>query len=86
MNSMPVEDAVPEVAVTVIASHGVWLRVREREVFLSYDDFPGLRDAPMAKVLNVQEPAPGHLFWPALDVVAGIATIGPSGKLMHKVQ
>ena len=72
MSSDVLEKTVPEVTVTVIASHGVWLQVRQRELFLSYDDFPGLRDAPMGKVLNVREPAPGHLLWPDLDVVAGI--------------
>jgi hypothetical protein len=73
MSSSALEKSVTDVAVTVIASHGVWLQVRDRAVFMSYDDFPGLKDAPMGKVLNVQEPRPGHLFWPDLDVVAGIA-------------
>jgi hypothetical protein len=72
MSSDALEKIVPEVAVTVIASHGVWLQVRERELFMSYDDFPWLRNAPMGKVLNVREPTPGHLLWPDLNVVAGI--------------
>ena len=80
MSSSALEKTSPEVAVTVIASHGVWLQVREREVFMSYDDFPGLRDAPMGKVLNVKEPTPGHLLWPDLDVVAGIESMG-SGSI-----
>jgi len=70
MSPDALEKIVPEVAVTVIASYGVWLQVRERELFMSYDDFPGLRNAPMGKVLNVREPTPGHLLWPDLDVVA----------------
>jgi hypothetical protein len=73
MSSNAPELAVQDVAVTVIASHGVWLQVRDRAVFLSYDDFPGLKDAPMLKVLNVQEPTPDHLYWPDLGVGAGIA-------------
>ena len=82
MSSSALEKQFPEVAVTVIASDGVWLQVRERELYVSYDDFPGLRDAPMGKVLNVKEPTPGHLLWPDLDVVAGIATIEHSEQLM----
>ena len=74
MSSYTPEITVPEVAVTVIASHGVWLQVRERELFMSYDDFPGLRNAPMGNVLNVRESTPGHLHWPDLDVAAGIET------------
>ena len=78
MSSNALENPVPDVAVTVIASHGVWLQVRDRAVFMSYDDFPGLKDAPMGQVLNVQEPTPGHLYWPDLDVAAGIAGAGPA--------
>jgi hypothetical protein len=73
MSSNAPELAVRDVAVTVIASHGVWLQVRDRAVFLSYEDFPGLKDAPIRKVLNVQEPTVGHLYWPDLGVAAGIA-------------
>ena len=72
MDSIAPELAVEDVAVTVIASHGVWLQVHDRAVFLSYDDFPGLKDAPMRKVLNVQEPTSGHLYWPDLGVAAGV--------------
>jgi Protein of unknown function (DUF2442) len=78
MSSDALEKPVSGVEVTVIASHGVWLQVRDRAVFLSYDDFPGLKHAPMGKVLNVQEPTPGHLYWPDLDVAAGIAGSGPA--------
>jgi len=78
MSSNALEKPVPRVEVTVIASHGVWLQVRDRAVFMSYDDFPGLKDAPMGKVLHVQEPTPGHLYWPDLDVAAWIAGSGPA--------
>jgi hypothetical protein len=76
MSSSALEKPVSGVEVTVIASHGVWLQVRDRAVFMSYDDFPGLKNAPMGKVLNVQEPNPGHLYWPDLGVAAGIAESG----------
>ena len=78
MSTNTLENPVPGVVVTVIASHGVWLQVRDRAVFMSYDDFPGLKNAPMGKVLNVQELAPGHLYWPDLDVAAGIVGSGPA--------
>jgi hypothetical protein len=76
MSSKPLEKTFPEVEVTVIASHGMWLQVRDRDVFMSYDDFPGFRDAPIGKVRNVQEPTPGHLYWPDLDIMVGIGTVG----------
>ena len=27
-----------------------------------------IKDAPVGKILNVEEPAPGHFYWPDLDV------------------
>jgi hypothetical protein len=74
MSSVPLENTDSDVQVTVIASHGIWLQVRGREVFMSYDDFPGFRDAPMGKVRNVREPVPGQLCWPDFDVMVTIET------------
>ena len=53
---------------TNISRHGLWLLTGTGERFLSFDDFPWFRDAPVAKILNVQEPSPGHYNWPELDV------------------
>jgi len=35
---------------------------------MSYDDFPWFRDVPVRQILNVEEPTPGHFYWPELDV------------------
>lgn len=56
------------VEVTNISGHGVWLLAADRELFMSYDDFPWFRDAAVGKVLNVLEPTPGHFYWPDLDI------------------
>ena len=32
-----------KVEVTHISSHGIWLLTRDKELFLSYEDFPWLR-------------------------------------------
>ena len=56
------------VEVTHISSYGVWLLTNDRELFMSYDQFPWFKDAPLGKILNVAEPAPGHFYWPDLDV------------------
>jgi hypothetical protein len=45
--------------VTNISSHGVWLLSAGKELFMSYDDFPWFKDAPIGKILNVEEPTPG---------------------------
>jgi len=54
--------------VTNISSHGIWLFSQGQEMFLSYDDFPWFADVPIRMVINVQEPSPGHCYWPDLDV------------------
>jgi uncharacterized protein DUF2442 len=54
--------------VTNISSHGVWLLAADQEWFMSYEDFPWFKNVPVGKVLNVEEPTPGHFYWPDLDI------------------
>jgi len=50
-----------EVEITNISSHGIWiLSKNNEEMFLSYNDFPWFKDIPIGKILNIQEPFPGH--------------------------
>lgn len=37
-------------------------------MFLSYEDFPWFKDVSIGKVLTVEEPTPGHVYWPELDI------------------
>ena len=60
-NTSPVE-------VTHISSNGVWILAGDKELFMSYEDFPWFKDVPVAKIINVQEPQPKHFYWPDLDV------------------
>jgi len=64
-----------KVEVTNISSHGIWLLTEEKELFLSYEDFPWFKDAPVKKILNVKEIRPGHFYWPDLDVDLSIEMI-----------
>jgi hypothetical protein len=68
MNSRALGKNTSAVEVTNISSHGVWLLTAERELFMSYEDFPWFKDVPIGKVLNVEEPTPGHFYWPDLDI------------------
>lgn len=61
--------------VTHVSSDGVWLLSDGRELFLSYDDFPWFRDAPIGKILNVEQQTDGHFYWPDLDIDLGIESI-----------
>jgi hypothetical protein len=56
------------VEVTNISHHGVWLLTGDTELFMSYEDFPWFKEAPVGKILNVEEQTPGHFYWPDLDV------------------
>ena len=68
MSSKALGKNTSAVEVTNISSHGVWLLTAERELFMSYEDFPWFKDVPIGKVLNVEEPTPGHFYWPDLDI------------------
>ena len=61
--------------VTPVSSHGVWLITDGRELFLSYDDFPWFKDAPIGKIINVEQASPEHLRWPELDIDLAIDSI-----------
>ncbi|MEK6675459.1 MAG: DUF2442 domain-containing protein [Planctomycetota bacterium] len=56
------------VEVTNISGHGIWILAGGREMFLAYEDFPWFKDAPVGKILHIEEPTPGHFHWPALDI------------------
>ena len=68
MSSRPLGKNTSQVEVTNISTHGLWLLASERELFMSFDDFPWFKDVPLARVLNVEELTPGHFYWPDLDV------------------
>ena len=51
-----------------ITPTGIWIRVREKEYFLSYIDFPYFLDQSLKSVQNVQLLHGLHLYWPDLDI------------------
>jgi hypothetical protein len=75
MNSQTLGAHTFQTEITNISSHGVWILSAGKELFMSYDDFPWFRDVPIRKVLNVEEPTPGHFYWPDLDVDLGVESI-----------
>jgi hypothetical protein len=58
-----------------VSEHGFWLLLGDRELFLPFEKFPWFRDAPIAKLLRVQQPSPHHLYWPDLDVDLAVESI-----------
>lgn len=75
MSSKPLGKSVSDVEVTNINKHGIWLLAGDREMFMPYEDFPWFKDVPVRKILNVEEPSPGHFYWPDLDVDLGVESI-----------
>ena len=56
------------VEVTHISTHGVWLLTHNKELFMSYDDFPWFKNQTVKSIINVEESSPGHFYWPDIDV------------------
>ncbi|MGA9371258.1 MAG: DUF2442 domain-containing protein [Solirubrobacterales bacterium] len=63
-----------EVEVTNISQHGFWL-LDGRELFLPFEEFPWFKRAPVAAILGLERPHPGHLYWPDLDVDLSVESI-----------
>ena len=80
MNSKVAGKNILDVEITNISSHGVWLFIENQEFFMSYDDFPWFQDATLRDILFVQQPSPGHFYWPNLDVDLSIEIIQNPGR------
>lgn len=57
-----------EVEVTHLDMHGLWLWLKGKEYFLSYDEYPWFKEAKIKDVLNVKFLHGFHLHWPKLDI------------------
>ena len=68
MNLSQHGSSISAVEVTNISAHGVWLLAHGKELFMSYDDFPWFRDQSVKSIINIEEPSPGHFYWPDIDV------------------
>ena len=75
MNSQVLGKNISSTEITNISNHGIWLLTGDKEFFLSYEDFPGFKDASVGKILHIEELSPGHFYWPDLDVDLGIESI-----------
>lgn len=73
--SAPLGSSTSAVEVTHISKHGIWLLLGDRELFMSFDDFPWFRDAAVAAIHDVQWPHAGHLYWPRLDIDLAVESI-----------
>jgi hypothetical protein len=69
------QSGASRVEVTTISKQGFWLLIGERELFVSFSDFPWFQQAPVSAILNVERPNVDHLYWPDLDVDLAVESI-----------
>lgn len=68
MNSLVHGKSILAVEVTNISTHGVWLLAHDKELFMSYDDFPWFKNQTIEAIIHVEEPRRDHFYWPDIDV------------------
>ena len=64
-----------DVEVTNVSTHGFWLMLGTEELFVPFSQFSWFKDAPIAKLTNVERPQFHHLYWPDLDVDLAVDSI-----------
>jgi Protein of unknown function (DUF2442) len=67
--------AISQAEVTNISRHGFWLLLDERELFLPFEEYPWFKRAPVEAILRLEQPQPGNLHWPDLDVDLSVEQI-----------
>ena len=75
MKSETLGTSTSEVEVTQISQHGIWILLRETEHFLSFENFPWFKNAPISAVHNVELLNDDHLYWSDLDVDVSVQSI-----------
>ena len=58
-----------------VSPYGIWLLLDDKELFLSFKDFPWFADATINQLASVKIPNPGHVFWPELDIDISVESI-----------
>jgi len=64
-----------DVEITNVSTHGFWLMLGTEELFVPFAQFPWFKDAPIAKLTNVERPQHHHLYWPDLDIDLAVESI-----------
>lgn len=59
---------ISKVEILNISINGIWLYVKGKEYFLSFEDFPWFKDAKVAEIYNIEFLHNEHLYWPDLDI------------------
>jgi hypothetical protein len=68
MNSSVAGKNISEIEIQNISGFGIWLLVRGKEYFMSYEKFPWFKNTNVNQILNVNLSPSGKLYWPDLDI------------------
>ena len=68
MSSLAHGLSTSDVEVTNITTHGIWILAHNRELFVSYEDFPWFKNQTVKSIVTIEEHSPGHFYWPDIDV------------------
>ena len=63
-----------------ISGRGIWVHVKGREYFLSYEDHPWFKNARVGEIQNIRFLNGMHLHWPDLDVDLELESLGSPEK------
>ena len=85
MSSLPHGARTSKSEVTNISANGLWILAGGVEHFLSFEEFPWFKDAPVGKILNVMvrriAPVAGSMRWNLRSQDCILNSIG--GSLAH---
>jgi len=56
------------ISVENITPFGIWIFVKGKEYFLSYEDYPYFKEQTLSSIQNVQLLHGYHLYWRDLDI------------------
>lgn len=84
MSSSARDSTTSKVEVSNISTFGIWLLVKEQELFMPYEDFPWFKGKPNAAIHNVQQPSSGHFYWPDFDVDLTLTSIEDPERFPYK--
>ncbi len=80
MTSKMLGKNISEVEVSNISKHGFWVLVKEKEYFLSYDEYSWFKDAKISDILDVRLLHESHLYWEKLDVDLELSALEEPGR------
>jgi hypothetical protein len=86
MSSLEHGNGTSTIEVTNISAHGIWLLAHDKELFMSYDDFPWFKDQAVKSIFKVEEPSKNHYYWPELDVDLSLEIIENPGDFPLKAK